>query len=576
MQGNVLIDNIYVGHSESDASALAAETFDEIRVAEAAAANVTVLLAEDFPKEIFRESQELIGKKCLPFLDLAKIHPVFALELEPEMGDELIKEYVGLYRRFEGVDDAGGVRFQIRDYDFYRRGRHTAPSAMYFSSVQHFLPLAEIAPVLAFKLCPECGAALFSMLFRICHEAADPVDKDVSKEHDDLVASMMRSFLPFSKFLEFATANSILAFESRPETGAALIGGLFTLCEAANAQGPSPMTKFDPEERSFTGTFRRTMVFLEAAQINPVWAFKLNPNTGHLLIDSILIEGEVHRDTRAYSIHISVDRKYTSFLKHAKFAPVEAFCSEPKTGSMLLRDVLKRWREFEDTIDVDPRAEAGDKDQSKGAFTDGVMTSVRDQYLPFMEFLEFAKFDPIQAFSSEPETGDELINNLFVLWQRVETALKNASEGFGRKNSSSIVALRDGILPLLELPENEPDLEFKQKRKMGLTFLRVLFTLDQMAEMKATNVMDPLAVADENAGGIHFQGNITKLAMHTKSSDPTKPDHVQVSQEMPRDHIAFFTTLFTLGILSAMVWVACKTQQRAIKVIPVIIVHLDH
>jgi calnexin len=90
MQNDILFDNIYIGHSISDAEKLKAETFDQKIAAEKAEEEAT----KPKPKEDAKSPSDLVFKddpvryvkeKTAVFVEIAKRDPVEAIKFVPEV-----------------------------------------------------------------------------------------------------------------------------------------------------------------------------------------------------------------------------------------------------------------------------------------------------------------------------------------------------------------------------------------------------------------------------------------------------------------------------------------------------------
>lgn len=93
MTPSILFDNIYVGHSEEEAKALAAETFDVKKPLEEALDKVAGKVDEEEEEEqlTFKEDpMSFIRQKIFSFVEVAKVDPVLAFRTQPETGSALL------------------------------------------------------------------------------------------------------------------------------------------------------------------------------------------------------------------------------------------------------------------------------------------------------------------------------------------------------------------------------------------------------------------------------------------------------------------------------------------------------
>jgi hypothetical protein len=115
MTEDILFDNIYIGHSEEDAKALAAETFHIKKPLETAADKASDPLTddEDLDRVSFKEDPiafirqtllklaenpvDLIRQKIFTFVDLAKLDPALAFKTYPETGIGLVAALLTLF-----------------------------------------------------------------------------------------------------------------------------------------------------------------------------------------------------------------------------------------------------------------------------------------------------------------------------------------------------------------------------------------------------------------------------------------------------------------------------------------------
>ncbi|EJD54856.1 Calreticulin-domain-containing protein [Auricularia subglabra TFB-10046 SS5] len=111
MTEDILFDNIYVGHSEADAKALAAESFDIKRPVEADAAKA----ADPAPAPEDQEEEEepflknpaaYVRRKVSAFVDLLKLDPILAFKSHPETGAALV---LGVLTLISMLGAAAGV-----------------------------------------------------------------------------------------------------------------------------------------------------------------------------------------------------------------------------------------------------------------------------------------------------------------------------------------------------------------------------------------------------------------------------------------------------------------------------------
>ncbi len=95
MQNDILFDNIYIGHSESDAATLQKETFDIKKAAEKAAEEAEKPKKEDEPIRspddlVFMDDPVLYMKeKFNLFVEIAKRDPIEAAKYVPEVAGVL-------------------------------------------------------------------------------------------------------------------------------------------------------------------------------------------------------------------------------------------------------------------------------------------------------------------------------------------------------------------------------------------------------------------------------------------------------------------------------------------------------
>ena len=115
MTEDILFDNIYIGHSEEDAKALAAESFHIKKPLETAADKASDPLTddEDLDRVSFKEDPiafirqtllklaenpvDLIRQKIFTFVDLAKLDPALAFKTYPETGIGLVAALLTLF-----------------------------------------------------------------------------------------------------------------------------------------------------------------------------------------------------------------------------------------------------------------------------------------------------------------------------------------------------------------------------------------------------------------------------------------------------------------------------------------------
>ena len=98
MTENILFDNIYVGHSEEDAKALAAETYDVKHPLEETANKVADKTDEEEDSKTFKEDpMSFIRQKIFSFVEVAKVDPVLAFKTQPETGGALTVALVTLF-----------------------------------------------------------------------------------------------------------------------------------------------------------------------------------------------------------------------------------------------------------------------------------------------------------------------------------------------------------------------------------------------------------------------------------------------------------------------------------------------
>ena len=92
MTPNILFDNIYVGHSEEDAKALAAQTYEVKKELEAVIDKKATEKDEEAEEEVtFKEDPvSFIRQKILSFIEVAKVDPLLAFKTQPETGGALL------------------------------------------------------------------------------------------------------------------------------------------------------------------------------------------------------------------------------------------------------------------------------------------------------------------------------------------------------------------------------------------------------------------------------------------------------------------------------------------------------
>lgn len=135
MQNDILFDNIYIGHSESDAEAFAKETFDTKKAVEKAEEEASKPKPDDSAKpkspldlNFMDDPVTYVREKVELFVEIAKRDPVEAVKFVPEVAGGLAVGAVTVVLLLAGLLSGGAAAAPSKE-QVQAKGKHAQDKA---------------------------------------------------------------------------------------------------------------------------------------------------------------------------------------------------------------------------------------------------------------------------------------------------------------------------------------------------------------------------------------------------------------------------------------------------------------